>query len=49
MSALEMLRDANARIVRAVDAWADGDQALAFEILRDLEEDLAAWFGSDAA
>ncbi len=37
---LAALRDALARVVRAVDALADGDTGLACEILRDLEFDL---------
>ncbi len=40
MTAEAALRDALARVVRAVDALADGDTGLACEILLDLEVEL---------
>jgi hypothetical protein len=36
-----LLRDVLARVVRAAEALADGDQALAAAVLRELEADLA--------
>lgn len=39
---LPVLRDAAARLLRAFDALADGDQYLAAEVLRDLVDDLLA-------
>jgi len=49
VNALEMLREARARLLRALDAWADGDDELARLILDDLEEDLAGWTDSERA
>jgi hypothetical protein len=38
---LQIVRDALARIVRAEEALEDGERRLAWELLRDLEEDVA--------
>ena len=45
MTLFELLRDASARIVRAQEALEDGEQALAWEILRDLELDVERVLG----
>jgi hypothetical protein len=41
MTLLLILRDALARLVRVEEAIEDGDHSLAWELLRDLEQDVA--------
>ena len=48
MSLFELLRDASARIARAQEALEDGEKALAWEILHDLELDVERVLGEYA-
>jgi hypothetical protein len=45
---LEELATLGAGLVRALDALADGDSALAYSIVDALEQDVARWFAAMA-